>query len=83
MAKAQFIKFVGGAFLHGKDVVAYKLSGGDVRLVVETCGAKTIGRSAVVSAEKFDELQEVWTDGGKLQRGDARVTAAALKFLGC
>lgn len=82
MAKAQFIKFVGGAFLAGKAVAAYKLENGGVRLVPETCGGKRIGPSVTVSEEAFEELQQEWTAGGKLADGDVLVTAAALKFLG-
>jgi hypothetical protein len=81
MAKPVFIRFVGNAFLNGKDVVAYKVDGG-IRLAPETLSGKSVGPSKTVSEEEFDNLLSLWTRSGALARGDVRITQAALDYVG-
>lgn len=80
-SKAKFVRFVGNAWLNGKDVAAYKVAEG-IRLTPETTGGKIIGASETVSEAAFESLMERWTDSGALHRGDARITQAALSYLG-
>lgn len=81
MAKQKFMRFVGNAWLFGKDVAAYEVDGG-VRLVPETLSGKSIGASKTVTAPEFESLMDLWTKGGALARGDARITQAALAYVG-
>lgn len=81
MAKAKFIKFVGGAWLYGKDVAAYETADG-IKLTPESTGGKVIGASVTVNPEEFESLQDQWTEGGALYPHDARITAAALRYVG-
>lgn len=81
MSEAKFIRFVGQCWLDGRDVAAYKVDGG-VRLTPETTGGKIIGASKTVSEDEFESLLGLWTEGGRLFRGDARITSAALDYLG-
>ena len=78
-----FIKFAGGAWLHGKDVAVY--GNDEVReLRAETCGGKTVPetRQIVMSVAEFEALESAWTEGGALAYRDACITRAALSYLG-
>ena len=81
MAKIKFIRFVGNVWINGKDVAAYKKEDGDIELRAETTGSKVIAKKTVTE-EQFDQLLDLWTGGGRLYRGDARIATAALRYLG-
>ena len=78
--KAKFLRFVGNVWLYGKDVATYKVENG-VRLGIETVGGKSVGPSRTVSEAEFEQLLDVWTQGGVLARGDARIAQAAIAFV--
>ena len=81
--KLPFINFAGGAWLYGKDVAVCGDS--EVReLRAESCGGKIIpgSKQVVISVAEYEALRDEWTKGGELARGDARITQAALSYLG-
>ena len=77
----KFVKFAGGAFLHGKDVAIYE-SAGVFKAAVETTGGKTLMRKNIGDAEDLETFIEKISNGGAIQYQDAQRTANALKAVG-
>lgn len=77
----KFVKFAGGAFLNGKDVVIYEKKG-VYTAAVETTGNKVLMRKTIGSAADLEDFMEKISEGGAIQYQDARRTANAFKAVG-
>ena len=77
----KFVKFAGGAFLNGKDVVIYEKKG-VYTAAVETAGNKVLMRKTIGSAADLEDFMEKISEGGAIQYQDARRTANAFKAVG-
>lgn len=78
-----FIHFAGGAWLHGKDVAVH--GDAEIReLRAETSSCKKVrgSREVVITVEEYKALRDKWTCGGSIGYRDARLTRAALAYLG-
>lgn len=77
----KFVKFAGGAFLHGKDVAIYEKNG-VYTAAVETTGGKVLMRKTIGSAADLEDFTEGISGSGAIQYQDAQRTAKALRAVG-
>lgn len=77
------IHFAGGTWLNGKDVAVY--GDDEIReLRAETWSSKKVrgSKEVVITVAEYNALREQWTCGGSIGYRDARLTRAALAYLG-
>lgn len=78
-----FRHFVADADLNNRNVSVYSPANApDTRvLIVENrTSNKPLTNPLVISRDKYAELRELWTDGGKLSDNDATITKAAIAY---
>lgn len=81
MAKKTFVKFVGGAWLDGKDVALYE-SAGQYVAAVETVGQKTLLTVSIGGEADLEKFLEEVSERGSVHYQDARRTRNALRLVG-
>lgn len=78
-AKPKFVRFIGDSWYHGKSVAVYALPDGEVRLVAETCGGKSLFAKKLKMGE-YEKFMERCHEG--LMPRDFNITRRALDFMG-
>ena len=77
----KFVKFVGGAWLDGKDVALYE-SAGQYIATVETTGQKTLITARIGGEADLEKFMHEVSEGGTVPYQDARRTRNAMRLIG-
>lgn len=77
MSKFAFIEFIGGVWVYGKAVVAYRKTDGSVQIRAETTGGKIIAPVKNMTSSEYEALRSDLYDGCFRQKADVGIRALA------